>query len=415
MKLFLLICKNMRRNILRSVLTALAVIVLVVIFSMLVTVVRFLNLAMSQRAGDVPVVLTERYRLPSRFDRRYLEQIVHPGSTLNRELRQLSGFDGEKYTLWHFVVFTLDPTMQDKDKQFFAIATIPEKIPAMIDDLEGLDPQLCELMKRPPRSRLDNAGIVVGPDRLKTIGKKVGDVFKALAFSHRDGTGSRQPIEMELEIVGQIPENSRWAQAAFMDYAYLDRVLKEKKNELDGKIMLGWLKFGDQESAGTGSGIIERDITDIKSEIASTSIGRFLEPYKDLLNGIKYLLIPAIVIVMTIIVANAISITVRERTSEMAVLKVLGFRPQQILTLVLGEGFLLGVLSGTIAATLTYLLINARGGIKLPIAFFPVFFVPAHVFWWGPTLGVLTAVAGGIIPAWIARNVKVSEVFSKVA
>ena len=51
----------------------------------------------------------------------------------------------------------------------------------------------------------------------------------------------------------------------------------------------------------------------------------------------------------TDISANAIAISVRERRTEMAVLKVLGFQPWQILLLVLGEAVLLtaaGVLVG---------------------------------------------------------------------
>src|SRR5262249_35482938 len=140
------------------------------------------------------------------------------------------------------------------------------------------------------------------------------------------------------------------------------------------------------------------------------------EAYKDLFNGIKFVLVPAIMAVMIVIVANAISITVRERTREMAVLKALGFRPGHILFLVLGEGLFLGCLGGLFGASITYALINhVAGGIKIPIAFFPVFFVPGQVFWWGPTLGAATALLGGIVPAWTARSVKVSEVFAKVA
>jgi putative ABC transport system permease protein len=415
MKLLLLTLKNLRRNPLRAGLTSLAVVVLVALFGIIFSILGFLDRAVADRTGDVPVVLTERYRIPSRFDRRFLEQVVQP-THLNDELKQAAGFQSEKHTLWHFIGFTLDPDMKNKDLQFFVIATIPEKMPSMIDEMSDLDPKLCQLMKKPPRSRLDNAGILMGPERLKKLGKKVGDVFKAKSISHRDGSAARQPIEMELEIVGELPSIGRWAQYAFMDYAYVDRVLKDKKCELDGKIMLGWLRFDDQSAARIGSSVIERHITDIKSEIASTAVSRFMEPYQNLLNGVRYLLVPAIVVVMIVIVANAISITVRERTTEMAVLKVLGFPPPQILLLVLGEGLLLGLLGGGLGAVLTYGLVNhVIGGVPLPIAFFPVFFVSPQVFWWGPVLGVLTAFLGGILPAWNARSVKVSEVFAKVA
>ena len=56
----------------------------------------------------------------------------------------------------------------------------------------------------------------------------------------------------------------------------------------------------------------------------------------------RWLLVPAILVTMALVIANAISISVRERRTEMAVLKVLGFHPTQILLLVLGEALLIG-------------------------------------------------------------------------
>ena len=53
---------------------------------------------------------------------------------------------------------------------------------------------------------------------------------------------------------------------------------------------------------------------------------------------------------LSLVIANAISISVRERRMELAVMKVLGFRPLQILVLVLGESLLLGVTAGFVAA-----------------------------------------------------------------
>ncbi|MGE3808737.1 MAG: FtsX-like permease family protein [Gemmataceae bacterium] len=412
MKLFGLACKNLLRNKTRSVLTALAVAVLVIVFSMIFTVLRFLDRAMEAKSTDIPVVITERFRIPSRFNRSLLDLIVKQ-SSLHSELMNVPGFDPEKYTLWHFMGFTTDEKNLDKDRQFFAIATLPEKMPIMIDGLEEFDPQLCELMKNPPRTRLAHAGMLMGPDRLARLGKKVGDQLTAYSFSHRTASGGL--LKMEFEIVGELPAASRWAQGAFIDYAYVDRILKEEKNPLDGTINLGWLKVGDQESAARVGATIESYIKEVKVETASTAVSRFLAGYQDILFGVKYMLAPAIIVVMVVIVANAVAISVRERTAEMAVLKVLGFRPNQIMLLVLGEGLLLGALAGLGAAAFTYLVVNVvMGGINVPIGFFPVFFVPVHVFWWGPVLGGLSALAGGYFPAMAARSIKVSEVFSKV-
>ena len=60
-------------------------------------------------------------------------------------------------------------------------------------------------------------------------------------------------------------------------------------------------------------------------------------------------------------------------------------------------------------------LLIAIGGIKFPIAFFPSFMIPAQAWLWGAAVGAGTAVVGSFLPAWSARSVKVSEVFSKVS
>ena len=47
--------------------------------------------------------------------------------------------------------------------------------------------------------------------------------------------------------------------------------------------------------------------------------------------------------------------------------------------------------------------------------FFGAFFVPLNALIYGPMLGVSVAVAGSLGPALSAKNVKVAEVFAKVA
>jgi putative ABC transport system permease protein len=58
---------------------------------------------------------------------------------------------------------------------------------------------------------------------------------------------------------------------------------------------------------------------------------------------------------------------------------------------------------------------DVLGGLKFPIAFFPAFFIPLQAIWWGLAIGLGTALVGSVLPAWSARTVRVSEVFSRVA
>jgi putative ABC transport system permease protein len=154
----------------------------------------------------------------------------------------------------------------------------------------------------------------------------------------------------------------------------------------------------------------------VRCETMASGVSSMLEPFRDLIWGMRWLLAPACLATVLLVIANAISISVRERRLEMAVLKVLGFRPYQVMILVLGESLLLGVGAGFLSSGLTFVVINyGLGGISFPIGFFDRFFIPHAALWWGPAIGGLAALAGSLFPAWSARGVRVAEVFSKVA
>src|SRR5690606_19061787 len=123
-----------------------------------------------------------------------------------------------------------------------------------------------------------------------------------------------------------------------------------------------WLRVADMEAFNKVNDQIESSPyyanPAVKCETASSGVATFLEAYRDLIWGMRWLLAPAILVTLSLVISNAISISVRERRQELAVLKVLGFRPLQILVLVLGEAVLIGGLAGLASSTLTYSVIN---------------------------------------------------------
>jgi putative ABC transport system permease protein len=113
--------------------------------------------------------------------------------------------------------------------------------------------------------------------------------------------------------------------------------------------------------------------------------------------------------------SNSISVATRERRVEMAVLKVLGFEPVVIMALVVGEAMLLGAVSGFVGAALAWLSSTLAVHGFLPsnpaTRIFFSFPIQAAMVLWGALLGAL----GSIVPAWNAWQVKVSDVFAKIA
>jgi putative ABC transport system permease protein len=149
----------------------------------------------------------------------------------------------------------------------------------------------------------------------------------------------------------------------------------------------------------------------VKCETLSAYAVTQLDSFRDIIWGMRWLLSPAILITLALVITNSVSIGLRERRKEIAVLKVLGYRPGQVLSLILGEAALIGALSGILSSMLVYQVVNHL--MHNDDAVLPVY-IPESAFYWGPIVGALTGIAGSLIPAWTACKVQVSAVFARV-
>jgi putative ABC transport system permease protein len=404
------IYKSLRRNFLRTTLASMAIMVLAFVVTLVWSILIPLDAAMTEQTKDFKAIVSERWQVPSQMPYAYANTLEEGGYTQPGDIR----IKAEDSMTWSFYGGTTDPEHLSFENIIFFFAMEPRKLPTMMDELENIDPKLVERMEK------QSEGCIIGRDRLKKLNKKVGERLKVTSLNYRG-------IDLEFEVVGMFPDNPRWNQNAVMNRDYLQRALDQyqqkngKKHPLaDKNLNLVWLRVPDSETfSKLGNQIMASPMYTtpaVKCETASAGISSFLEPYRDILAWVKYGLVPALLIIMSLVMAMAISINVRERRTEMAVLKVLGYSPGRILAIVLGEALVVGVLSGLLSAALAYWVVHGvMGGIPFQIAFFAVWDILPDALWWGIVFGSLTSLLGSIVPAWSASRVKVSEVFAKVA
>jgi putative ABC transport system permease protein len=418
-RLFMLGVKNLRRNLLRTGLTGGAIAVLALMITIIWTIIYFIDLITVERAKDLKIIVTYKWSVPSQMPMTHADYLNPSSSKFLTALVDDKGnkmYGPNDFMTWSFYGGTTDPTKITPDTLIFFFVMDPETIIPMMDDMRDLDPRLVEALQKNKR------GCLLGSDKLRMLDKRVGERFKMTSINYKG-------IDLEFEIVGQLPDG-RYNASAIMRMDYFNGAfdLYERTNKaahpLAGKrLNLIWVRVGDREKFDRLGAIIQDapQLNDsspypVKCETASSLIGSFLEAYGTIIWGMKFFLVPGMLTVMALVMANAISITVRERRTEMAVMKVLGYRPNQIFFLILGEAMLVGATAGLVAAGLTFAFFNLKwGGIPFRIGFFPVFRIPEASLMWGLAIGSLTAFLGSAIPAWNARSVKVSEVFSKVA
>jgi putative ABC transport system permease protein len=430
-----LIAKSLLRNKLRSGLTGVAIVVLVLVVTMVWTVLFFLDLITTEKSQDLKAIVTERWQIPSQMPFAYESGLARGGA------RRPGDVVPDDAMTWQFYGGTLDPNKRTRENLIFFFGMDPAKLlkvhrtpdgkpirdltgrisyTTMMDGLDELtDDELLQLDEACQAMKRNKRLVIIGQERLAAMNKRVGETILVTSFNYPG-------VDLEVTIFAAFPKG-RYDQSALVNRDYINDSLdawKQKNGKphpmADKTLNLVWVRVPDSDAfrqvADQITSSPEFLSPAVKCETASSGIASFLDAYRDLLWGMRWLLVPAILVTMSLVIANAISISVRERRAEMAVLKVLGFGPNQVLGLVLGEALLLGCSAGLLSAAAAILLVNGvMGGVKFPIAFFPAFKVPMDALWWGPLLGGGTAFAGSILPAWSARSVKVAEVFSKVS
>jgi len=122
---------------------------------------------------------------------------------------------------------------------------------------------------------------------------------------------------------------------------------------------------------------------------------------------------------MCLVIGITITIGVRERLTEMAVMKVLGFLPWQVMWMIVAEAMLIGLFGGMLSTWTVYYVprfiawLNASVGGNLK--FFDNLKMPIDVVIYGPLLGLTVGFVGALLPSRSAKSVKVSQVFAQVA
>ena len=416
MKILLLILKNLRRSPLRTMLTAIGTMVLVFVVTGLWSMLNLIDEATAEKNQNLKIIITEKWELPSRMPMAYVPTLLEGAAEKPDDARPLD------WMTWTFYGGTLDPKNRTPDNTMFCFAMEPEKVMTMMDEIEDFTgaPRaeaqrlVDQMLEKPDR-------IVIGEDRLRQIGKQIGDRIKLTSINYRG-------IDLEFEIVGVFPpQAARYSKLALFNRAYFDRAMEQYPRTHQNQqhpqaartINLVWLRVDNRRDferiAEQISSSPAFTVPAVKCETAAAGVGNFLQSFRTLLDAMRFLLVPAILVTLSLVISNAISISVRERGKEFAVLKVLGYRPRHLLLLVLGEAVVVGGVSGLLSAGGAYLGVNHfLGGIKFPIAFFGVFLIPKAALGWGLSIGVGTAIVGSVLPAIAATRIKVAEVFAKV-
>ncbi len=123
---------------------------------------------------------------------------------------------------------------------------------------------------------------------------------------------------------------------------------------------------------------------------------------RDFMGFIDYLRIMGLIAVLVTMLgaANAIAMSVRERTREIGLLKAIGFPPRLILGLILFESVVLSVIGGAIGLALATIVVNSQGAAMAGMD------MTAEAAAIAAVLALIIGLLGGAVPAVAAARLK---------
>jgi putative ABC transport system permease protein len=184
------------------------------------------------------------------------------------------------------------------------------------------------------------------------------------------------------------------------------------------KGQVGWFveELDNPDRASEVSRAIDQRFANTANETKTDTERQFQSTFVSMFGNLNLLLgsIGLAVIITTLFVAgNTMAMSVRERTTEIAVMRTLGFPGQAIFALVAGEAVLMALVGAIVGGVLARVIVSSENfGLA---GFIPPFGVSNGTLLEGLALGAAIGLAAGVIPATLAARLKVVDGLRRVA
>lgn len=254
----------------------------------------------------------------------------------------------------------------------------------------------------------DRQGAIVGRTLADRFGWKIGDRVPLTATIWQPRDGGRT---WEFNIVGIYDgEDGVDTTQFFFRYDYLD------ENRAQGSGLVGWyvVKIADPAQSVALSRTFDEMFANSAYETKTTTEKGFVEGFAKQVGDIGAIMIAISTVVLFmfgLVAASTMAQAVRERTSEIAVLKTLGFSDASVLGLVLAESLTLVIVGGGAGLLAAWIIVQGgdpTGGML------PIFTLPPRDVAVGVALMALMGILAGAVPAAGAMRLGITDALRRV-
>jgi len=384
MKFLPLVWRNVWRRKVRTTFTLLSIFVAFLLFGLLMTIRETFSLGVDLAGLDRLMVIHK------------ISIIMPLPLSYQTQLRSVPGVETVTHNTWFGGVY------QDPANFFSSIATEPEPYFSMYPEIH-IPPEQMKAWAA------DRQGAVIGVDLAKRFGWKIGDRVPLKGTIYRTKNGGDS---WEFNIVGIYDGDPGVDKTGFFfRYDYLD----ENRQVNSGAGTVGWyvIKIKDPSRSKEMAAIFDGMFANSAYETNTTTEKGFIDGFAEQIGDIGSIMIGILVAVLftiLLVVGNTMAQAVRERTSELAVLKTLGFSNVGILSLVLAESMFVAVAGGGLGLAAAWAIVargDPTGGLLSP------FVLPQRDVLLGIAVIACVGLAAGLLPAAGAMRIKITDALRK--
>lgn len=384
MKYFRLIWSNAWRKKIRTFLTVLSVFVAFLLFALL-SAIGFAFRGGVDVADAERLIIINKVSLINPLPISYMSRIA-----------ATEGVEAVTHASWFGGYY------QDPRNQFGQFPVDPQSYFDMYPEFVIPEEQF-EAFKR------NRTGAVVGKELAESYGWKVGDriPIQATIWSRIDGS---RVWEFDLEGIFSNDDPRSSTAIMLFQYDYF-----EEAREF-GKGTAGWyvLRVAKGADPVQVANAIDLQFANSPSETKTSTEAAFAQSFTKQFGNIALivtLILGAVFFTLLLVSGNTMSQSVRERISELAVLKTLGFDDRTVLGVVLSESILIMLLGGLLGLGVGWAVV--QGLTKQLGAFLPGIFLSPGAIAGGIGMMIGAGILAGIFPALKAMRLSIIDALAR--
>jgi putative ABC transport system permease protein len=385
MKYFHLVWAGLFRRKLRTILTLISITAAFLLFGLLNSV-RIAFTAGNNVEGAGRLIVNSRLSM----------QQALPES-LGARIAQVKGVAGVASANWFGGVY------QDARNQVISFAVSPSYL--------DMYPELALPKDQLQAWQHTRTGAIVGAALAKRFGWKIGDKIplQSTIFPSRASGSNTWTFDISGIFHARDQSAAGREQMLMFHWKYFD------ENNAFGSGTVHWyvVKVADPAHADSVARAIDAISANSDHETKAQTEQAFQASFLKQMANVGLIVISimgAVFFTLLLLTGNTMMQAVRERTSELAVFKTIGFSSRSVQAMVLAESVLLLVLGGVIGLVLVAGIIPVLG--TMSGGMIPVHGLGAQTWWQGLALMVLIGIVVGWLPAWRALHLNIVDALS---